>query len=47
MEDREAFREKQTRRMAKTRKGDLPAYLRETVRKPRYDKKTEKGLWAE
>jgi hypothetical protein len=47
MGDREEFRAKLTKRMAKIRKVDLPAYLRESVKKPRYDKKTEKGLWAE
>ena len=45
MDDRLAFREKITRRVNNESRGNLPSYLKNKPQKPRYDRKTEKGLW--
>jgi hypothetical protein len=47
MEDRRAFQEKVKRDFTLDKRAYLPTYLKDRPQKPKYDKKTEKGLWAE
>jgi hypothetical protein len=47
MDDRSAFREKMARTLSRDKRAYLPVYLKDRPQRPRYDKKVEKGLWAE
>jgi hypothetical protein len=47
MDDRKAFQEKTARQFTRDNRAYLPTYLKDRPQKPKYDKKTEKGLWAD
>lgn len=45
MDDRADFRERTARKVNRDSRGNLPSYLKNKPQKPRYDKKTEGGIW--
>ncbi|HRH34485.1 MAG TPA: hypothetical protein PKY12_05470 [Catalimonadaceae bacterium] len=45
MDDRADFRERTARKVNRDSRGNLPSYLKDKPQTPRYDRKTESGIW--